>query len=633
MSLNAPQARAVSHRSGHLLVLAGAGTGKTRVLTHRIASLAKSGTPTDRILAVTFTNKAAREMQRRTTALGVPDGAWIGTFHSVGLRVLKRHADLLGYTRKFSVYDDDAQVTLIKSIWAELPSKTREAITPRMIAGHISYAKDSGLGPDQLADTPVPDALLGDVRTVFAKYEQALKAADAMDFADLLGNTVKILRKADGTEAAWLLRKFAHVLVDEFQDTNRLQMAMADLLATNGQICVVGDDDQVLYSWRGADPMGLLRFSHREGVEVVRLEDNYRSTRQILDCANALIAHNAVRLGKTLRTTKTGPSVRLTRVRSEREEAEYVAGKVTRPWESNAVLYRTHAQSRVLEEALRRRGVPYKIIGGWKFYDRLEIKDLLSYFRLALNPRSDVDLLRVANRPARGIGPKRLEGIRSEASRKQVSIFDVLEWSEDISLAPLLDTIVELGRCADEPLDIFYARVLEITGYRRALEDAANRSQSTNRREEALSKLENVDELAGDLASWMREHRTSTLESYLEHVALVSSFDDEADAAVSLMTIHAAKGLEFPRVFLVGFEEGILPHASAVRAAKDGGDQGHIEEERRLAYVAITRAMDVLEITLATTRQRGNTVVACDPSRFIDELPVASLEMTGFRAS
>ena len=995
MDLNASQAKAVSHRGGGLLVLAGAGTGKTRVLTHRVADLARSGVPPERILAVTFTNKAAREMRRRTAALGVPDGAWIATFHAIGLRILRRHADLVGYTRKFSVYDDDAQVTLIKSLWVDLPARTKEVLTPRAIVGHISYAKDCGLEPDQLADTPVPDEFLGDVRHVFEKYQEALRAADAMDFADLLGNTVKILRKAEETEAAWLLRRFAHVLVDEFQDTNRLQMEMADLLATNGQICVVGDDDQCLakgtmitmgdgsrkpieqvregdavlscygsgdyrpavvtstvartyqgymvevttragrtvlctpdhtwfagyrigvspqkhvvylmyrrgvgwrigtsriytenakfvmgfahralqeradaqwilstheyesdarhdeyvfslkygihtlpfvpragsrgglvhdadllknafaahdaqegalrllddmglsidhphhrprsrnsnrrnvtvtlcgdrrgatpmhrisiagnddlgrqkleelgfsvrdtkrasrswrvetcykdfadikhaltelqrhfdinvvlnarfgcnngekivrnslpflpaesmtpgmvvfaedgsydvvehvrglsrieevydlnvgtthnfvangivahnclYSWRGADPMGIVRFSGREGVEVVRLEDNYRSTQPILDCANTLIARNAVRLGKTLRTTRGGPPVRVTRLKSEREESEHVAARAAEPWESNAVLYRTHAQSRALEEAFRRRGVPYKIIGGWKFYDRLEIKDLLAYFRLALNPRSDVDILRIANRPARGIGPKRLEALRAEAARKQVSIFDVLEWSDDEGLAPLRDAVVEIGRCADEPLDRFYERVLEITGYRRALEDTVQKSRSIERREEATSKIENVDELGGDLASWSKEHRSTKLEDYVEHVALVSSFDDEADSAVSLMTIHAAKGLEFPRVFLVGFEDGLLPHASSLRAVKDSGDQGYIEEERRLAYVAITRAMDRLEITLASTRQARNSIVTCTPSQFLDELPQTSVEMKGFK--
>lgn len=633
MSLNDTQHRAVRHRGSGILVLAGAGTGKTRVITHRIADIVASGVSPRAILAVTFTNKAAKEMKERLGKLHVPTGfetgPWIGTFHATGMRILRLHGDQLGYTKSFSIYDDDAQISIVKALLGD--TKGGDRLTPPLAHSYIGKAKDAGIGHGELHESDVPEKLRDVVASVYKRYDEELRRSNAMDFADLLANTVKLLRRGVDAPSGWLLRKFEQVLVDEFQDTNKMQMEMVDLLASSGETCVVGDDDQAIYGWRGARPEGMMQFSKRPGVVVVKLEDNYRSTSSILDCANAVIAKNPTRLGKTLKSFKgAGAKVRLTCVADERMEAEHVAARIEAPrWGDHAVLYRTHAQSRPIEEALRRRAIPYTIVGGLRFYDRYEVKDLMAYFRLATNPRSDVDLIRIANRPARGIGAKKLGMLKTTAAKAQCPMYDVLDETNDPKLLHLREIVNTLVDARELPLPDFYAKVLKATFYRDALVDTIRLSSSGAQKEQAQDRLENVDELANDVASFAKDHPTAKLDEYLEHVALVSSFDKETGPTVSLMSIHAAKGLEFPRVFLVGFEEGLLPHVNSLTAFEMTRDPKPLEEERRLAYVAITRAMDHLDITVAQRRTKAGRSDNAIPSRFVRDLPRQHLVASG----
>lgn len=632
MTLNFAQERAVKHRGSGLLVLAGAGSGKTRVITTRIKSLVDEGVRESQILAVTFTNKAAVEMRGRLGKMGVSKDVWVGTFHATGVRILRRHGGLVGYRRDFTIYDSEAQKALIKALLADTDTGRLE-VSEGYILQCIGNLKGEGKGPDDVgSEGGIAVVLRPIVAEVYRKYEVALRKTNAMDFADLILRTVEILRNAKGTEAEWLLRNFKHVLVDEFQDTNKLQMEMVDLLGGCGEICVVGDDDQSIYGWRGAYPDGMQEFADREGVELIKLEENYRCTEAILDCANSLIARNKKRLGKTLRANKRGDLVCVHRLGTERDEARQVALSISRPYGEHAILYRTHAQSRAIEEALRRAGVPYTIIGGLRFYDRAEIRDVFSFFRLAVNPQSDIDLLRVANKPSRGMGLKKMGGLKTRATGRGVSIYDELKESTDkkeIQLRGLLDRLGSLRHEATSLLD-FFEQTMRITGYLAALENKARGSKSAVQREKAEAQVENVQELASDMASYDEEHPGAKIDDYLEHIALVSSFDKESGDSVPLMTIHAAKGLEFDHVHLVGFEEGLLPHSNALQEMKEKGGIKELEEERRLAYVAITRAKSKLDITMVKMRSRGGRTERAEPSRFFDELPSRSIRKLGF---
>jgi len=633
VSLNEDQNRAVNHRGSGLLVLAGAGTGKTRVITHRIAALVNEGVEEKSILAVTFTNKAAKEMRHRLSELGVSEEVWIGTFHATGLRMLRMHCELVGYQKNFTIYDDGSQKALVKALLADVDTKGRK-LTDSLVHHYIQQLKGKDKGPAEAEheDSLVPPSLRRIVKEVFSRYEEALMRSNAMDFADLLINTTRLLRLAEGTEAGWLLGRFKHVLVDEFQDTNAIQMEMVDLLATNGETCVVGDDDQSIYGWRGANPDGMMDFNQRPGVQLVKLEENYRCTAPILDCANAIIANNGKRLGKTLRPNKDGDLVRVTRLSDDRAEATAVAKSIRDPWGNHAILYRTHAQSRPIEEALRLHGVPYVIVGGLRFYDRSEIKDVLAYFRLAINPKADMDLLRVANTPARGMGPKKIGALKTFSARKHLCMFDGLSESEDDKAINLRRILLDLAKAKNSTVTLldFHDAVMEITGYKAALERTVEGSKSIVQREKAQQKIDNVNELANDLSQFTMERPGSTVENYLEHVALVSSFDKESGPAVSLMTIHASKGLEFPHIHLVGFEEKILPHFNSIKAAEEDGKMSEIEEERRLTYVAITRAMDQLDITLVRIRSKNGRPESAIPSRFLEELPKGRHRLEGF---
>jgi len=633
MSLNDEQARAVAHRGSGLLVLAGAGTGKTRVITHRIAQLVDEGVEPRRILAVTFTNKAAKEMRARLSQMNVEEGPWIGTFHATGLRILRMHCELVGYKKNFTIYDDDSQKALVKALLADVDTRG-EKVAEGLVHHLLQKLKGRDLRPGDVFrdDSGVPVRLQPIVRDVYARYEEALLRSNAMDFADLLLNTVRLLRNAEGTPAGWLLTRFQHVLVDEFQDTNSIQMEMADLLGGAGELCVVGDDDQSIYGWRGANPDGMMDFARRPGTELVKLEENYRCTAPILDCANAVIAHNGRRLGKTLRPNKGGELVRVTLTADDRAEARAVASRIGAPWGDHAVLYRTHAQSRAVEEALRARAIPYTIVGGLRFYDRSEVKDVLAYFRLAVNPKADMDLLRVANKPSRGMGPKKMGSLKTFAARNELCTFDALKESGDEKAGELRDMLISLARRKESAMSLldFFDAVMDLTGYRAALEKTAKASKSLVQREKAQARIENVNELANDLSTYQGDHVGATVEDYLEHVALVSSFDKEAGPVVSLMTIHAAKGLEFPHVHLVGFEENLLPHVNSIRDAEEKKDIRQLEEERRLTYVAITRAKDHLDITLARIRSRQGRPDRAVPSRFLDEFPDGRFQKIGF---
>ena len=617
-------------------MLAGAGTGKTRVITHRIADLVNEGVEEKRILAVTFTNKASKEMRHRLGQMGVSEDVWIGTFHSTGMRILRMHCELVGYKKNFTIYDDSDQKALVRALLADVDTKGKK-ITERLVHSYIQQmkGKDQGAAEVEHEDSLVPRSLRRIVKEVFVRYEEALIRSNAMDFADLLINTTRLLRNAKGTEAEWLLGRFKHVLVDEFQDTNAIQMEMVDLLATKGETCVVGDDDQSIYGWRGANPDGMMDFNARPGVQLVKLEENYRCTAPILDCANAVIANNGKRLGKTLRPNKDGDLVRVSLFSDDRSEAKAVAMSIQapkRPWGEHAILYRTHAQSRPLEEALRLHAIPYTIVGGLRFYDRSEIKDVLAYFRLAVNPKADMDLLRVANVPSRGMGPKKMGALKTFSARKSLCMFEALKESEDDKSQALRQIMLDLGKMKNTAITLldFFDSVMALTGYRAALENTIKGSKSIVQRERAQQKFDNVSELANDLSQYTMERPGATVEDYLEHVALVSSFDKESGPAVSLMTIHASKGLEFPHIHLVGFEENLLPHFNSIKAADEMGKYQEIEEERRLTYVAITRAMDQLDITLARMRMKSGHPERAVASRFLKELPEGRYRRLGF---
>jgi DNA helicase II / ATP-dependent DNA helicase PcrA len=634
VSLNAEQARAVAHRGSGLLVLAGAGSGKTRVITTRIKALTDEGVPPHRILAVTFTNKAAKEMRERLAKMGVSEDVWIGTFHATGVRVLRMFAEQVGYKRNFTIYDADAQKALVKALLADVDTRGKK-VADGLVLHFISHLKGEDRGPEFVEhdDSEVPRGLRKIVREVYERYEEALLRSNAMDFADLLLNTVRLLRKAKGTPAEKMLTRFDHVLVDEFQDTNKIQMEMADLFATRGELCVVGDDDQSIYGWRGADPDGMMRFAGRPGVELVKLEENYRCTSPILDCANTVIARNKKRLGKTLRANKDGELVRVSLLSSEREEARQVATSIRKPYGHHAVLYRTHAQSRPIEEALRREAIPYTIVGGLRFYDRAEVKDVLAFFRLAVNPKADMDLLRVANKPSRGMGAKKMGALKTAAAKKGVTMYEALKDLQDEKAQGLYKLLRDLAGAKHSSLGLleFFDAVMRLTGYKAALVRTAKESSSVAQREKAQQQIENVNELASDVATYAGDNPGATVEDYIEHVSLVSSFDKESGPTVSLMTIHAAKGLEFEHVHLVGFEENLLPHANSVKAAQERGKYDEIEEERRLTYVAITRAKTRLDVTLVKMRTKAGKVERAVPSRFLAELPEGRHRKLGFK--
>ena len=636
LPLNPAQREAVEHPGGPLLVLAGAGSGKTRVLTARIAHLITNlHVAPQRIFAVTFTNKAAGEMRTRIAQLlgSDPRGLWIGTFHSLSARLLRREAPLLGFGPNFTIYDADDSEALVKRLLESRQLSTK-VYPPRSVHAVISSAKNRMLTPDELgaqADTP----LIKVAGEIYAALGPALKQANAMDFDDLLLHPLALFREHPERLAYWQDR-FQHVLVDEFQDTNAAQYLLVKQLAQrHGNLCVVGDDDQAIYGWRGADVRHMLSFQKDfPGAKLVRLERNYRSTQIILDAANGIIAENTARLGKTLFTEKQGGApVVLLSTADERDEAEWFANEFARrategdaAYDEMAILYRTNAQSRPLEEAFRFRGIPYRLIGAISFYERREVKDLLAYLRLIANPADDEAFLRVVNVPRRGIGDASLAVLGKAAAGWQKPLLEAARRAGTITelrpnvrealanVASLLDRLRDAVGQAD-PATAFET-ILATTGYEQYLAEEGA---------EGLERIENVRELVAGAAAWaeIRDgdeegagNQGTLVERYLTQAALVTPADEaKGEPGVTLTTAHMAKGLEWPIVALAGLEDGLFPLGRSTE------QPGGVEEERRLCYVGLTRARERLYLSWARTRYRNGRLELAEPSRFLDALP------------
>ncbi len=654
LALNPQQEAAVRHPGGPLLVLAGAGSGKTRVLTARIAHLIQEcGVAPWRIFAVTFTNKAAGEMRTRVaTLLGSdPRGLWIGTFHALSARLLRREAPLLGFGPNFTIYDQDDSESFIKRL-LEQRRHSPKANPPRVIHAIISGAKNRMLLPEELgatADSPL-ERLAADI---YAALGPALRQANAMDFDDLLMFPLTLFAEHPERLAYWQ-RRFDHVLVDEFQDTNAAQYRLVKQLAgVHRNLCVVGDDDQAIYGWRGADVRHMLSFQQDfPGTTLIKLEQNYRSTQVILDAANGVIAENTQRLGKTLFTAKQGGElVTLLASADERDEAEWFAGELTRrasvgggdiPYEGMAILYRTNAQSRPLEEAFRFRGIPYRLVGAVSFYERREVKDVLAYLRLIANPADDQAFARIVNVPRRGIGDASFASLAQAATQRQKPLLETARAADRIpDLRPnVREAFAGLARLIDD-LRARHGQSDPATALEQTIEAVGYAPYLADEGAEGIERLENVQELIAGAAEWAEtadetgeeageetsgeagEGETATLiERYLTQAALVTSADQGTGdpKGVTLTTVHMAKGLEWPVVALAGLEDGLFP------LARTAGEPGGLEEERRLCYVGLTRAREKLYLSWARTRYRNGRLELSAASRFLDAVPAGVVE-------
>jgi len=627
--LNEAQIRAVTHGTGPLLVLAGAGSGKTRVITQRIAHLALAGgVPPSRIVAVTFTNKAAAEMRERVEQLlGAAETGWIGTFHALCLRILRSDGARIGLAPGFAIYDTDDQLALVKRILkAEGADGGNE--TPRSFRSRISRAKNALQTPDDLERTAhSPEARMR--VQVYRLYELALRRANVVDFDDLLVRTLDLFDREPEVAAGYAAR-CEHLLVDEYQDTNRPQYRLIrHLSAKHGNVCVVGDEDQSIYRFRGAEIRNILDFeADHPGACTIRLEQNYRSTGRIIGVASAVIANNVRRKGKTLWTDNAaGEKLELLRAPDDRSEAIWVARRVAeleadQGYDEMAVLYRTNAQSRQLEEIFRRDRIPYQIVGSVQFYARKEIKDLLAYLHVALNPADDVAFRRVINTPPRGIGGATLAIVEDVARTTELPLLEagaraldqgLLSTRASKQLGTFLDFIADLlDRSDDEPVAKLLERIVEAIDYEAFLEKAYS--------DMSADRVENVQALISAATEYAEEDEDPSLLGFLDRSALVAGADEVGGRpGVTLMTIHCAKGLEFPTIFLVGLEEGIFPHAMASGTAED------LEEERRLCYVAMTRAKQRLLLSHARLRRLQGTLTPHPPSRFLEEIPAEAI--------
>ena len=641
--LNEQQREAVLATDGPLLILAGAGSGKTRVIAHRIAYLiAEKKVPSWNILAVTFTNKAADEMRQRVQRLlrtqERGDLPLVSTFHSLCVRILRQDIEKLNdkYTRRFTIYDQDDQLRLIKHAIRDL-GFDEKYIAPRATQSAISSAKNRGEDPTAFAArAEYQDERRAVMAKVYEMYETRLHGNNALDFDDLLIKTVRLLRDVDEVREKYN-NKFRYILVDEYQDTNSLQFALISLITQKTQnVAVVGDEDQSIYKWRGADISNILNFEkHFPKTKTIRLEQNYRSTQTILDVAGAVVKNNLERKGKNLWTSNPrGGRVGYYQAFDAEAEARWVAQKIVEHRREErdiraAVLYRTNSQSRVFEEAMRRASLQYNIIGGFSFYERMEVRDIIAYLKLALNPNDSIALGRVINSPPRGIGKTTIDEIERRAKDYELSLWEtisnVIEQPGSLgpraisSLKTFRNIVNKLAKLADTPdesskepvSDIVRAAIVE-TGYELSL-----RSERTD---EAEGRLENLQELVNAAVDY-DEQGIEGLREFIDHSALVSDQDEyKRDAPVTLMTAHSAKGLEFPLVFVVGLEDGLFPHSRALT------DRSELEEERRLAYVAITRAERYLYVTHAMKRRVYGEELASEPSQFLNEMPIELLE-------
>ena len=685
--LNPEQSKAVLDTEGPLLLLAGAGSGKTTVLIHRIANLMKYGRGSDSeevpefvteedlsfledfaktgqgdrvrqeqlcrlapappwtILAITFTNKAAGELKDRLAAMLGPaaNDVWASTFHSACVRILRRDIDKLGFASSFTIYDSDDSLRVVKDILKD-QSLDDKQFAPRSVLGYISRAKDAmKLAPEYLDECEKSgDFRLTKIAKVYLEYQRRLWEANALDFDDIILHTVRLLKGFDDVRE-YYQQKFRYVLIDEYQDTNNLQYLLASTLAGGYEnFCVVGDDDQSIYRFRGATIENILSFEKQyEAARVIRLEENYRSTGHILDAANAVIRNNQGRKGKEL-WTRAGPGemLHLYTAMNENDEAQYVAAKILdnygqgRKWKDHAVLYRMNAQSNQIEQAFKRNGVPYRIIGGTRFFDRAEVKDVLAYLTVLDNPEDDLRLTRIINNPPRGIGARTVETALDIARREESSFYAVIDnaalYPELKKAAPRLSAFTSLiqelyALLVENKLTLggFYEELLARTGYAVMLE--------TKNTVEDRNRLENVRELLTSINSYLEnradeaESLSDALHGFLDEIALYTDIDshDPSQDCVVMMTMHAAKGLEFPVVFVAGMEEGIFPGIRAI------GETEEMEEERRLCYVAMTRAREQLTLTCAGQRMLFGRTSSNRPSRFVEEIPSEHLERSG----
>jgi DNA helicase-2/ATP-dependent DNA helicase PcrA len=640
--LNEEQREAVVHNAGPALILAGAGSGKTRVVTFRIIRLIDElKVPPFRILAVTFTNKAAQEMRDRISVLAGGDKTreiFIGTFHRLCLSILKLHADKLGYKPGFSIYDDSDQKALIKECLWDLKMDEKR-FHPYAVHSRISTAKNELMDPKEYAE--IAAGVMGDAAAeIYPLYQTKLKQNNAMDFDDLLFNTVKLLRNYPEVLEGYR-KRFEYISVDEYQDINTAQYQLISMIAHPlNNLCVVGDPDQSIYGWRGADIRNILRFENDfPGAKVFRLQQNYRSTKAVIQMAQAVIRNNSQRKEKELFSLREmGETPTYYQAEDDKDEAEFVVktlyerlGQPGRSFRHVAILYRTNAQSRVLEDACRRHNIPYIIVGGLKFYDRKEVKDMLAYLHVLVNPQDSVSLRRMINVPIRGIGSGTVEKLEENAKRQDISLLEAARQASVNGEFPkkttqaltgfvgMMDELVAL-KGAVKPGE-FVKAVLERSGY---LTDLA--SDDTL---ESKMRAENLKELVNSVVDYEKYAENPSLEGYLDQVSLVADVDKLEDKknCVTLMTMHNAKGLEFPIVFITGMEEGLFPHNNSMEEDED------VQEERRLCYVGMTRAMDILYMTGAACRYVYGTPQWRAPSRFLSEIPKDMLQVTGKAAS
>jgi ATP-dependent DNA helicase UvrD/PcrA len=640
--LNEEQRQAVLATEGPLLILAGAGSGKTRVIAYRIAYLiAEKGVPPFNILAVTFTNKAAEEMRLRVQGLlrgrELSSAPLVSTFHSLCVRILRQDIERLNenYSRTFTIYDQDDSLRLIKNCIKDLGHDEKH-LGQRAVQAAISAAKNRGEDVDAFAArADYLDERRAAIARVYRLYEERLQGNNALDFDDLLIKTVRLLRNVTEVREKYN-NKFRYLLVDEYQDTNTLQFALIRLLTEKQQnICVVGDEDQSIYKWRGADITNILNFEqHFSNAKITRLEQNYRSTQTILDIAGAVVKHNVERKGKNLWTSNPrGERVRYYQALDAESEARFVATKILEhrdeePDTRAAVLYRTNSQSRVFEEAMRRVGLSYNIVGGFSFYERMEVRDIISYLKLALNPNDSIALERVINSPPRGIGKQTIEEIERRAKDYGVPLWQTISMVTDdpqslttraiAALKNFQKIIVGLGKAvtdaddSDSPVSDVVKAAIFNTGYENSLK--------AEKTDEAEARLGNLQELVNAAVDY-DEMGSEGLREFIDHSALVSDQDQyKRDVPVTLLTAHSAKGLEFPLVFIVGLEDGLFPHS------RSATDPAELEEERRLCYVAMTRAEEYLYVTHAMKRRVYGEELASEPSQFLNEMPLQLIE-------
>ncbi|TCZ70227.1 DNA helicase PcrA [Paenibacillus albiflavus] len=634
--LNPEQRKAVEAVDGPLLIMAGAGSGKTRVLTHRIANLiATRRVAPWSILAITFTNKAAREMKERVDKLIGSSGndIWVSTFHSMCVRILRKDIMRIGYASNFSILDSSDQLSVIKACMKEFNIDVKK-IEPKAVQAEISTAKNELIGIEQYENRAGADYFLSIVAKVYKSYQRKLKNNNSLDFDDLIMKTIELFKEVPET-LDYYQNKFQYIHVDEYQDTNRAQYLLCRMLADkHHRICVVGDSDQSIYRWRGADITNILNFEKDyPEAETILLEQNYRSTGNILQAANAVISRNTGRKPKNLWTDQgEGAKIKLYQADSEHAEGYFIASEINRNrargknFSDHAILYRTNAQSRVVEEILIKSDIPYQIVGGIKFYDRKEIKDILAYLRLLSNPNDDLSLQRIVNVPKRGIGDTSVERVADAAARHDVSMFSMLEALDSIeitaraknALSDFYEVVLSLHHMVDYlTVTELTEKVLELTQYREELQNEKTL--------ESKARLENIEEFLSVTMEFEKKSEDKSLVSFLTDLALIADIDtvDKEEGpqdAVTLMTMHSAKGLEFPVVFIVGMEEGLFPSSRSLI------DEEELEEERRLAYVGITRAEQELHLTCAKMRMLYGRTSANPPSRFLREIPEELLE-------